>query len=412
MIYGLIGEKLGHSFSPEIHAKIAPYSYELKELAPNEVEDFIKQRSFQGINVTIPYKQTVIPFLDEIDGAAQRIGAVNTIVNKNGRLYGYNTDYNGAAALIQHAGIDIENKKVLILGTGATSKTLRTVVTDMNAREIIGVSRRSGNDAVSYEEAAALHSDAQVIINTTPVGMYPNTDAVPIDINAYPALEGVVDVIYNPLRTPLIRAAKARGIKAEGGLYMLAAQAVYASALFRGVDVEKELTASVYNSVLQEKQNIVFIGMPSSGKTTVGGIISKKLGRKFIDSDAEIVKRCGKPITEIFKEQGETYFRQLESEVLADISKEQGVVIATGGGSILNEANTDKLKSNGTVYFLDRPLAMLTGTADRPLASDAEALKKRYEERYDKYVAAADKIIPVGKAIRYVTSKVLKEFNK
>ncbi len=412
MIYGLIGGRLGHSFSREIHAVIAPYSYELKELREDEVKEFLEKRDFKGINVTLPYKQTVIPFLDEIDGAAKRIGAVNTIVNKNGRLYGYNTDNNGAAALIRTAGIEISGKKVLILGTGGTSKTLRTVVTDMNAREIINVSRHSSYGAVSYDEAKMLHSDAEVIINTTPVGMYPQTEETPISIAAFKKLEGVVDVIYNPLNTMLVRQARAKGIKAQGGLYMLAAQAVYASELFGEAKASDELTNKVFTNVLKGKQNIVLIGMPSSGKTTVGNALAQKMSRRLIDSDREIVNRAGCQISDIFAKNGEKYFRQLESETIAEISKEQGVIISTGGGVVLNPDNIDRLKANGLIFFLNRPLKLLIGTADRPLATNAEALKKLYEQRYDKYVGSADIIISSENGIPDVAENILKEFNK
>lgn len=412
MIYGLIGGRLGHSFSREIHAGIAQYSYELKELREDEVKEFLEKRDFKGINVTLPYKQTVIPFLDEIDGAAKRIGAVNTIVNKNGRLYGYNTDYNGAAALIRTAGIEISGKKVLILGTGGTSKTLRTVVTDMNAREIINVSRHSSYGAVSYDEAKMLHSDAEVIINTTPVGMYPQTEETPISIAAFKKLEGVVDVIYNPLNTMLVRQARAKGIKAQGGLYMLAAQAVYASELFGEAKASDELTNKVFTNVLKGKQNVVLIGMPSSGKTTVGNALAQKMSRRIIDSDREIVNRAGCQISDIFAKNGEKYFRQLESETIAEISKEQGVIISTGGGVVLNPDNIDRLKANGLIFFLNRPLKLLIGTADRPLATNAEALKRLYEQRYDKYVGSADIIISAENGIPDVAENILKEFNK
>ena len=230
--YGLIGAKLGHSFSPEIHAKIGHYPYELRELSPDGVHQLLEERTFRGLNVTIPYKELVIPLLDEISDRARKIGAVNTIVNRNGRLYGDNTDYSGAAALIRHAGVEISGRKVLILGTGGTSKTLRAVTEDMGARKIVRVSRHSGEGLCTYEEAARLHSDAQVIVNTTPVGMFPNVDGCPLEVEQFPALEGVVDVVYNPLSTRLVQSARKLGLPAEGGLYMLCAQAVYAAGRF------------------------------------------------------------------------------------------------------------------------------------------------------------------------------------
>ncbi len=411
MKYGLIGAKLGHSFSPDIHKKIGDYEYLLAEMNEIELDAFLTKKEFCGVNVTIPYKQTVIKYLDEIDEAAKSIGAVNVIVNRSGRLCGYNTDYDGAVALIRRAGVDINGKNVLILGTGGTSKTLNAVVTDMGAKKIIHASRHGGGDTVSYDEAVAL-SDTQVIINTTPVGMYPNIDGCPIDINAFCCLDSVIDVVFNPIATPLVRYARARGLKAEGGLYMLASQAVYASALFRGVSVDNALTEKVYNGVRCEKQNIVLVGMPSSGKTTVGRLLADRLNRRFIDTDAEIVRRLGKPIPEIFAESGEAYFREQERQVIADLTKEQGIVIATGGGSVLNNENVFNLKANGLVFYLDRPLEKLISTKDRPLASDRAALERLYAERRDKYQLAADIVIAAGGGADAVADLVLEEYAK
>lgn len=397
MIYGLIGGRLGHSFSREIHAKIADYPYTLRELAEAELEDFLRRREFEAINVTIPYKQAVIPYLDCIDDAARRIGAVNTIVKRDGRLYGYNTDYNGAEALIRHAGVEIRGRRVMILGTGGTSHTLHAVAEGMGAADIVTVSRHpSGGKSVSYEQVDSLCRNTEVILNATPVGMYPDMAGCPlqIDKNRFPHLSGVIDVIYNPLRTPLIRRARELGIPAEGGLYMLAAQAVYASALFRGIPADTDSIELVFGEVLSEKQNIVLIGMPSSGKSTVGTCLAERTGKRFVDSDLEIVRQAGASIPEIFAERGEAGFRKLEREVIAGLSGEQGIILATGGGAILNPANVDCLRANGRLFFLDRPLELLTATQDRPLASDREALERRYRERYSLYVASADVTIP------------------
>ena len=255
MEYGLIGEKLGHSFSKDIHEKIAPYTYELKEIAPEDVDAFMKERFFKAINVTIPYKQTVIPYLDEISETAKTIGAVNVIVNKQGRLKGDNTDFAGLCALIRRADVEISGKKVLILGTGGTSKTARCAAQVMGACRIINVSRSGKEGAVSYKEAYEAHSDAQIIINTTPCGMFPHTDGIPADIEKFPALEGVIDVVYNPIETRLIKAAKAKGLPAEGGLYMLVAQAVYASALFLDKPPAEDQIGPVYEWLLKEKMS-------------------------------------------------------------------------------------------------------------------------------------------------------------
>lgn len=255
MDFGLIGEKLGHSYSVEIHEKIADYKYELKEIAPEDLDSFMKERPFKAINVTIPYKQDVIPYLSEISETAREIGAVNVIVNKNGRLCGDNTDFKGICALIDHAGVRIEGRKVLILGTGGTSRTARYAAGKLKALSVTNVSRSGKGGAVTYEEALRDFADTQVIINTTPCGMYPKTSGMPIDINNFPALEGVIDVVYNPIETRLVKAAKAKGLPAEGGLYMLTAQAVYASALFLEKEADPSVIDKVYGEMLKEKKN-------------------------------------------------------------------------------------------------------------------------------------------------------------
>lgn len=390
MKYGLIGEHLGHSYSREIHGAIADYEYELKELRPDELDAFMKQRGFNAINVTIPYKQSVIPYLDEISDRARSIGAVNTVVNSGGRLYGDNTDFAGMAALAGRTGIDFRGRKVLILGTGGTSKTAHAVAESHGAAAVLHVSRRGGDGLISYEEAAQKHSDAQIIINTTPVGMYPDTEKKPIDIGAFPALEGVLDAIYHPLRTNLVLDAQERGIPASGGLYMLAAQAVYASAVFLGRKAEPALIEKAYGLVRADKQNIVLVGMPSCGKTTVGRIIAESTGKAFFDTDEAIVAAIGMPIADFFAQKGESAFRELESGVIADASKKGGLVIATGGGAVLRPENVRAMKQNGTVVFIDRAPEKLITTDDRPLSSNREALERLYRTRYEIYKNAAD----------------------
>lgn len=412
MKYGLIGERLGHSFSREIHAKIADYEYELLELAPDEVGPFLEKKEFNAINVTIPYKETVIPYLDEISEDARKIGAVNTIVRKGDRLYGYNTDYFGAEMLIKSAELDPKGKKVLILGTGGTCKTLSVVARDMGAREIVKVSRHASEEAISYETALCEHTDAEIIINTTPVGMYPRGNETPIDLDAFSSLEGVVDVIYNPLETRFASEARALGKKAVCGLLMLSAQAVYASALFLGKERQEELCDKAYREVLREKQNVVLIGMPSCGKSTVGKEIAKQLGKAFVDSDDEIVKIAGKTIPEIFAEGGEPHFRRIESEVISSLASKNGLVIATGGGAVLDVENVRALSGNGILYFLDRSPELLTPTGDRPLSSDTEALMRRYQERYPIYTAAAHVRVPADGTVTEVAEFIVKDFCK
>ena len=393
MNYGLIGEKLGHSFSAEIHAMLGDYGYELKEIPEDGLEQFIKDADFKGINVTIPYKQAVIPYLDHLDTGAKAIGAVNTIVNKNGKLYGYNTDFFGMHSLLRRIGANPRGKKTLILGTGGTSKTALAVIKAMGGTEVYRVSRSSAEDAISYEEAVSLHSDASIIINTTPVGMYPNTDACPIDINAFPQLTAVADAVYNPLRSRLVQAATEKGISAEGGLFMLVAQAVRASEYFLGTVYAPETVNTVFKTMLRKKENIVLIGMPSCGKSTVGNILAARFGRACVDTDRVIEANEGVKISQIFAEKGESAFRDIESATVAEVSLSGGVVIATGGGAVLREENLRALRQNGRIYFLDRPLEKLIPPEDRPLANSIEAIKEKYNERCGIYIEAADVII-------------------
>ena len=411
MKYGLLGEKLGHSFSKEIHARLADYEYELRELNAEELDALFRKKDFEAVNVTIPYKQTVIPYLDEISERAKTIGAVNAVVNRNGKLFGDNTDFAGMRALALHAGADMKNKKVLVLGTGGTSKPACAVAKDLGAREVLRVSRTKKEDAVTYEEAAEKHSDAQIIINTTPVGMFPKTNASPIDLSAFSKLEAVLDAIFNPLRTELVLTAQERGIIASGGLYMLVAQAVYASALFLNKKADEKKTDEVYKEILNEKRNIFLIGMPSSGKSSVGKKLAEMAGKEFEDTDAMLVKRFGEPIADYIRKNGEKTFRDAESEVIAEAAKERGKVIATGGGAILRKEKVREMKRNGVTVFLDRDLSLLTATSDRPLSSTKEALERLYNERFPIYEKAADVTVKSNDEIGAVAQAVRKELD-
>ena len=393
MEYGLIAEKLSHSFSKEIHSKLAHYAYELKELERDELKEFILKKEFKAINVTIPYKEAVMPYLDEIDDKATIIGCVNTVVNKNGKLYGYNTDFFGMKRMLLKNNISFKDKKVLILGSGGTAKTAYAVSKDMGSAEIYFVSRNKSENTITYDQAIERHFDADVLINTTPVGMYPNINVSPIDLSVLKNLSAVVDVIYNPLKTKLLVDAEHRGIKAVGGLYMLVAQAKAASEFFLDKRIDDADLDRVYKDILTSKQNVVFVGMPSSGKTTVGKLVADKLSRKFFDTDLLIKEKTGMSPAEIINVQGEKAFRIIESEVISEVSKFSGIVIATGGGAILNDANVDNLKKNGIIWFIDRPLCQLQIGLDRPLSSSKEELEKRYNERYPKYNACADFVL-------------------
>ncbi len=388
--YGLVGERLGHSHSPEIHREIGGYDYKLIELSPSDVEGFFERRGFKGLNVTIPYKETVIPHLDFIDPAAKEIGAVNTVVNRDGKLYGYNTDKDGMAAAILRAKIVLKDKKVLILGTGGTSKTAEYVARSLGAADVVKVSRSGKDGAATYEEAYGLHSDAGVIINTTPVGMYPRIAECPVDITKFENLSGVFDAVFNPLRTELVLSAREHGITACGGLYMLVFQAVKSSELFTGKVCSKGLSDAIYSKLLRKLEDVVLTGMPSCGKTTVGKIVAEELGREFIDTDVEIEKNEARKISDIFADDGEVYFRDAETKEIAAAAKRTSVVIATGGGAVLRQENVRSLKRSGKIVFIDRSLDKLLSTPDRPLSSDCEMLERRYRERIDIYRATAD----------------------
>ncbi len=391
--YGCIGKKLTHSFSKDIHAKLSDYKYELIELSEDEIDSFFKAKEFNAVNVTIPYKETVIPYLDSLSDVAKRIGAVNTVLNKSGKLYGHNTDYYGMKALLEKAGIEVKNKKVMILGTGGTSKTARVLTKDLGASEIVVVSRQKRESFITYEEAVNEHSDTNIIINTTPSGMYPDCDSVPIDISAFSSLEGVIDAVYNPLRTNFILNAKEKGIKAEGGLYMLVMQAVVAAEKFLDREIPNETADSVFSSVFASKENIVLTGMPGSGKSTVGKLLGID-GFSFVDTDEEIEKRCGTSIKDLINEKGEKYFRDLESEVIKDVSSKGCQIISTGGGAILRKENVNALRRNGKLFFIDANPERLCPTDSRPLSDTAEKMKKVYSERIDIYKETADLIVP------------------
>lgn len=412
MKYGLIGERLGHSFSKDVHGMLSDYEYEICEIARDDLDGFMKRADFKAINVTIPYKEAVMPYLSYISAEAKLIGSVNTIVKRGDKLYGYNTDFLGMTAQIKKMRLDLLGKKTVILGTGGTAKTARAVAKSLGAEPIITVSRTRKEGAIDYEELLGEHTDARVIINTTPVGMYPDNFSSPIDVGAFPMLEGVIDAVYNPIRTSLVVDALERGIRAEGGLYMLVAQAVYASEIFLDVKYPIEKLNKIYNKIRRKKENIVLIGMPASGKSTVSKLIASELSRERLDTDTMVTEARGMSIPEIFEAEGEAAFREYEATEVANASLQNGRIIATGGGVILNHNNIKMLKQNGVIFFIDRPYDKLLPTVDRPLANDKEAIKKRYEERYDLYRASADFIIDANDTPVGVSRKITGAFYK
>lgn len=409
MKYGLIGKKLGHSFSPVIHEYFAPYNYGLKELAPQELPEFLTRREFSAVNVTIPYKQDVIPYLYYIDDAAKKIGAVNTVVNKKGKLYGYNTDFGGLKMLLLKNGFELKGKKALILGSGGTSKTAYAVLEALGAGEIITVSR---SGSVNYENVKAMHSNASYIINTTPCGMFPNADTAAIELDGFDCLEGVADVVYNPLETKIVRQARERGLKHCCGLYMLVSQAILASEIFLDTKYGEDVYEKTYNFVLSQKRNIVLTGMPGSGKSTIGKLLAKKLNRPFFDTDEMVIKAEKREISDIFSSSGEEYFRTLETQAVKKASEQNGAVISTGGGAVLKKENVDFLRSNGEIFFLNRPIEDIVPTSDRPLANSVVQVRKRFEERFPIYKSTCDSEIYVDGNPEHVAEQILQKFLK
>ncbi len=389
MRYGLIGEKLGHSFSADVHSKMGK-DYRLTELSSVEFDNFFENKDFDGINVTIPYKQRVINHLDFVDEKAKKIGAVNTVVNNNGALYGYNTDFDGLLNLISKYFTDLSGKKALILGDGGTSKTAFSVLENLNAREILVVSRHPKENQISYSDATVLHNDVNIMVNTTPAGMYPSVNGSAINLENFNSLDLVIDAVYNPLRSDLVLSAENKGISAEGGLYMLIAQAVAAAEYFDNIKYERKIIDDIYRQILSEKQNIVLTGMPGSGKSTIGKLLAELLGRDFVDTDTLFIEKTDCEIADFFSKYGEKEFRRVESEIVSEISLKNGLVIATGGGVVLNKDNIRHLKHNGIIFYLNRSIEDLVPTEDRPLARSREDIINVYNLRKDIYNSTND----------------------
>ena len=386
MRYCLIGERLPYSFSKVVH-NLMGLDFSLNELNINELPAFVKGGEYNGFNVTIPYKTEIIKYLDGVDPLAKEIGAVNTVVNKNGKLYGYNTDIFGMELSFDKMGVSLKDKVVLILGTGGTSKTANTLCKKLGASKVYKVSR-SGE--INYDNCYDIDG-VEVIINTTPVGTYPNNFDRAVDLEKFPNLKAVFDVVYNPIKSSLVLQAESLNIPCLGGLYMLVSQAIGAESLWLGKDIDRKVIDKIYGDILKEKQNVVLEGMPSSGKSSIGIELSKRLNKTFIDTDLLIEEKTGKKPSEIICESGESTFREIESEVVKQASKNNSCIIALGGGVPLREENRKALKQNGIIVYIKRDLALLVSD-DRPI-SQKEGVKALYEKRKDIYENFADFIV-------------------
>lgn len=402
---GLLGRKLGHSYSPQIHALLGNYSYQLFEKEPEEIGDFLKNGDFTGLNVTIPYKKEVIPFLDELSPAAARLGAVNTIVRRDGKLIGHNTDYFGFRRLVQESGLQVAGKKVLVLGSGGASSTAVAVLQELGAK--VTVISRSGEN--NYENLDR-HADAAVIANTTPVGMYPNTGKSALSLEGFPRLEGVLDAVYNPARTQILLDAERRGLAAVNGLWMLVAQAKESAEWFTGEKIPDSRIAKIHHALRLQMENIILIGMPGCGKTAVGQQLAQKLGKKFVDADESLEARVCRKITDIIPNDGEAAFREMESETLAELGKQSGLVIATGGGCVTQPQNYPLLHQNGTIFWLKRELDKLP-TDGRPL-SQKGTLGQMYEARMPLYLRFADAAISNDGSITETASAICRKLEE
>ena len=389
MRFGLLGEKLGHSYSPELHAFFGDYDYELFEVAPGDLGDFLRERDFQGLNVTIPYKTTVHDICEHLTEAAEAIGSVNTVVKQpDGTLLGDNTDAAGFEGMVWKSRVRVLGRKCLVLGSGGASLAVRYVLSKLGAGQVVVISR-SGED--NYDNLDK-HKDASIIVNTTPVGMYPKTGAAPVDLRDFPQCEGVLDIIYNPARTALIQQAEALGIPCLGGLYMLVEQARCASQVFTGKPLPAIRSKEAYSVMSRRKDNRILIGMPGSGKSTVGRILAQRLGRPFVDCDTELEKRLGMTAGDYILKAGEEDFRAQETAMLAQLGKESGLVIATGGGCVTRPENYPLLHQNGTIIFLERELSKLPKKG-RPLSLRGN-LQDMYTIRLPMYRRFADLIVP------------------
>ena len=403
--YGLLGEKLGHSYSPRIHALLAPYEYRLYERAADEVEDFVTNGDWDGLNVTIPYKKTVIPLCAELSDRARRIGSVNTLVRRpDGSIFGDNTDAYGFEKLVRHSGIDVVGKKALVFGTGGASVTVCAVLRELGAGSVTVVSRR-GED--NYGNLSR-HGDAEIIVNATPVGMYPDNGASSADLRQFPCCRGALDVVYNPARTALMLQAESLGIPCASGLYMLVAQAKGSAELFTGSAIADGAIADIERKLSNEMQNIILVGMPGSGKTSVSARLGTLLNRPVYEADALIEEKAGMTIPEIFARYGEARFRRLETETLSELGKLSGAVISTGGGCVTREENYAPLHQNGRIVWITREVGALAREG-RPISLGSD-LSELYETRRPMYARFADMTAGNDGAIEETVAHIAEAF--
>ena len=381
---GLLGKKLGHSYSPKIHSYLSDYTYELFEKSPEELEFFLKHGDFSGLNVTMPYKKDVIPYLDELSDRAAELGAVNTIVRRNdGTLIGHNTDYFGFQSMLNRSGLQVAGKKVLVLGSGGASATAVAVLKKQGSNVVV-ISRNGESNYNNLEQ----HADASVIVNTTPVGMYPNVGVSPVELALFHELEGVLDVVYNPARTQLLLDAEEIGLIANNGLWMLVAQAKESAEWFTGTTISDNKIADIHRILQKQMENLVLVGMPGCGKSTIGSLLANLLNKKFVDADEVVAKQAGMTIPEIFATSGEKGFRDIETRVLSELGKESGMVIATGGGCVTRKENYPFLHQNGRILWIRRDIEKLPVNG-RPL-SQRSNLEEMYRIRRPHYEAFAD----------------------
>ncbi len=410
MEYGLIGERISHSYSKDIHETLGGYTYDICDLSQDIFDAFMKEKSFKAINVTIPYKEKVIPYLDHISSDAKAMHSVNIVINKDNKLYGYNSDITGIIETFSHYNVDVKGKTVLVLGSGGASKTIVYTLNKLEAKKVLVVSREKGKADITYDQISNYYSDIDMVINATPNGMYHRDYKRLIELDKFTKLIVVFDLIYNPLKTPLLIEAESLGIKAIGGIYMLIAQAVDAMRYFKEIELKKEEVDKYLSKLVKEKLNIVLIGMPTCGKSTIAKKISKVLNRPYIDIDSYVEEKNNINIPEYIKEFGEDKFRDLETLAVKDLKDLRSYIISTGGGVITRDINMRYLKENSIIFFIDRPLKLLYPSSDRPLSSDTEALKKKYTERIDLYKKYSDYIIKNDRDINDVVNDTLRIF--